>query len=179
MAGDWTGPGPYAALCGRLRFELLSNPRMTASHFAGNGKANANEGQSVFYSSAPVVWGRPYCSFCSIPQGIVTHLQALPAYPTLPPLGRTEWSSGQPSTILLPDGGKEGCVSCWVCCLLALSPQVSGVLGFHPYKGLLLGSRRNTDEMAKEWGAVGFQGHHAGFGLTLAFADYQPGPSPL
>lgn len=84
----------------------------------------------------------------------------------------------QPSRILLLGGRRKDHVSGWVCCLLATNPWTSGVLGFCASKGLWLGSRRNIDETAEEWSGMGFVACQAGLDSTLAFAGYQPGPSP-
>lgn len=116
---------------------------------------------------------------------MITGLQAPgPAYVIPPRLGWTEWSSWpdgnhwhQPSAILLLGGGRENSVV-FLLSLLPAGHEFSGIWSplFPTCKGLLLGSRTNTDELVKEWGALGLQGHHEGLGLTLVFADHQTGP---
>lgn len=182
-AGGGTGLGLHAALCGRVGFELLSNPHMSVSYFVGNGKAlliGANlcptpprhvaQRSGADHPAASAPYSRAL-SLTSKPQFLLIQHHHLLAGLNGPADQRKITGTSPAQHCCQMVGGKT--VSCWVCSLLAMSPQISGVLSFHAYKGLLLGSRRKTDEMVKEWGC------NAGFGLTLAFADYQPGPSPL
>lgn len=97
--------------------------------------------QSVPHSSevcGPVVGGRPLCSCCPIPQGMVTRLQA-PGSIYLNhhllaglhgPGAQREITGTSPAQFCCWMAGGRICVSRWVYCLLAMGPWASRLFWF-------------------------------------------------